>query len=110
MPTVILFLALLNAGAGTADGFSTKYWEHSCRLCTEAYPVRLVLSGRPTWPKMLNAGATEVEVAYKLATFMQASGKWPRRFSWAPQAALIVVHSLWAARNYRRSYAGGYAH
>jgi hypothetical protein len=53
-----LKIGLIQGGAELYDGFSTRYFVHRCRPCTEADPAsRLLLGPRPNWTGMLVFGS-----------------------------------------------------
>lgn len=117
----VRWLAGVQGAAELSDGISTRHFttcayrsrftfEQGGKVVTvrgqcvgleEADPIsRVVLGAHPGWSRMIPIGAAEVAGSAWLAQRMRRSERW-RRWWWAPQVALIGVHTVQGARNWR---------
>ena len=91
--SVVLF-AVIQTGALTYDGFTTRDIEARCPRCREGNPVnRFFLGERPGWGRMTPLGAAEIIGAAYLTQWMRHSKHRPLRVaSWFIQPFAAAHH------------------
>ena len=99
----LIFIALLNAGSVTLDGYSTLYHSevdyrgHHFTRPPERGPARYLIGAYPTWRSMEPWGAADV-VALTTGSYLMCRAHW--RGWWMPQVAVSMVHLCCARRNF----------
>jgi len=89
--------------AALYDGFTTHHVIQICPTCTERDPVSRVFIGRrPTWARMIPAGAGEVVTGYEIGYWMRKNRHSAiRKLWWVPQVSATAVHLIEGSKNFQ---------
>jgi hypothetical protein len=96
-----LVFGLVQGGAETFDGVTTRYFIHHCSLCYENDPMsRLLLGTHPSWDKMVPVGIGEALVStYSYRRLSHSPNRILRGAAPLLPIGLTAVHVIEGARN-----------